>query len=160
MKPWLAKLLSSLPVLVLVSDQFASVYRVRDESPVCVRDLAKGDIVLVLRVQDFVPGDVVGLTDPGAGRFGRVLFRRLTAQEGAWQPKAHSVGGYIPVPRGHLFVSNDVVNDDIPDSYTWGSVPKALIVGRAAAVMYPFSRMRLIPIRPPPIVTKTRTVDI
>jgi hypothetical protein len=141
--------LFAIPILALVSNQLFTLSRV-PEFP-CVNDLAEGDVVLTLRAHQYKPGDVVAFPSPTDGRHGPSRIKRISATPGAWV-KRKDGKGYIHVPRGHVFCTNDA---DVPlcesgDGYEHGPIPQALLTGRIAAVVFPLRRARVIPSRPPP----------
>jgi len=97
-----------------------------------------------------LPGDSVALiplillAGPSQGGLGSQLFvNGLPYREPYVQGIAQGVLPPLTVPKDHYLVLGDNRDDSI-DSRRYGPVPKDLIQGVGAAVVYPFGRARLL----------------
>ncbi|GAB5357224.1 hypothetical protein AAMO2058_000355700 [Amorphochlora amoebiformis] len=106
-----------------------------------------GDILLyetrTVRRDELKKGNIVILNSPREPK--KFLCKRIIALEGeeveiesVWNP---ALSNRILVPKGHVWIQGDNLKNS-SDSRSYGSVPRALIIGRAFARIYPFSQAK------------------
>lgn len=91
------------------------------------------------------PGDRLEILDKRVYVGGRVIDEPYVAadEDGGRLTSLDNYHDLPPVPGGSFFVMGDN-RDHSADSRSWGPVPRAKVVGRAAFVWYPLSRIRWI----------------
>ena len=92
----------------------------------------------IQELRELLPGNRKLLITPGHVRRNGTVLTELYIRE---DPDYIDVDHVIP--PGHVYVLGDNRNDS-HDSHRWGSVPIERIIGRADAVIYPFSRTKFI----------------
>lgn len=92
----------------------------------------------IQELREVVPGNKNLVITPGHVRRNGAVLTELYIRE---DPDYIDVEHVIP--PGHVYVLGDNRNDS-HDSHRWGSVPIERIIGRADAVIYPFSRAKFI----------------
>jgi signal peptidase I len=92
----------------------------------------------IQELRELLPGNRKLLITPGHVRRNGTVLTELYIRE---DPDYIDVDHVIP--PGHVYVLGDNRNDS-HDSHRWGSVPIERIIGRAEAVIYPFSRTKFI----------------
>eukprot|EP00466_Bigelowiella_natans_P015733 jgi/Bigna1/34144/e_gw1.4.307.1 len=105
-----------------------------------------GDLVLYetssVRRDKLKKGNIVILRSPRDPD--QVLCKRIIAMEGeeVELESRYSPGHYKKqfVPKGHVWIQGDNLSNS-SDSRTYGSVPRALIIGRAFARIFPLSQV-------------------
>ena len=92
----------------------------------------------IQELREVVPGSKKLVITPGhVRRNGSVLTELYIREDPDYIDVEHVI------PPGHVYVLGDNRNDS-HDSHRWGSVPIERIIGRADAVIYPFSRAKFI----------------
>ena len=92
----------------------------------------------IQELREVVPGNKKLVITPGhVRRNGAVLTELYIREDPDYVDVEHVI------PPGHVYVLGDNRNDS-HDSHRWGSVPIERIIGRADAVIYPFSRAKFI----------------
>jgi len=92
----------------------------------------------IQELHEVVPGNKKLVITPGhVRRNGSVLTELYIREDPDYIDVEHVI------PPGHVYVLGDNRNDS-HDSHRWGSVPLERIIGRADAVIYPFSRAKFI----------------
>ena len=92
----------------------------------------------IQELHEVVPGNKKLVITPGhVRRNGSVLTELYIREDPDYIDVEHVI------PSGHVYVLGDNRNDS-HDSHRWGSVPIERIIGRADAVIYPFSRAKFI----------------
>lgn len=92
----------------------------------------------ILELRELLPGKNRLVITPGHVRRNGTVLTELYIRE---DPDYIDVDHVIP--PGHVYVLGDNRNDS-HDSHRWGSVPVDRVIGRADAVIYPFSRAKFI----------------
>ena len=92
----------------------------------------------IQELREVVPGNRKLVITPGhVRRNGAVLTELYIREDPDYLDLEHVI------PPGHVYVLGDNRNDS-HDSHRWGSVPIERIIGRADAVIFPFSRAKFI----------------
>lgn len=101
------------------------------------------DWVLVLRSngEDVSKGDIVTIYNPIVPSDQDI--KRVVATESMLMRTRSYKNKIVTVPKGHLWLEGD--NHNISkDSNSYGPIPKALVFGRAVAIVYPPWRWQLL----------------
>jgi len=108
-----------------------------------------GDLLLYetrsVRNNKLKPGNIVIVKSPKNPK--ETLCKRLIAMEGETveieSPYAPGMSSQLFVPKGHVWIQGDNLYNS-SDSRSYGPIPRALIIGRAFARIYPFSQAELL----------------